>query len=78
MALGAQFDRELRKLFNRRVAWLPAAIAKTRPGPASLFAKKVVIRKIDHLPQSRGRSCSKKRGMPEFRAALSGDCSAVF
>jgi len=66
MAVAAEFDRELRKLFYRRISWLRAALGKGRPGPAPRFTKKRVAPVLEDLAYKARCILLKKRGREEF------------
>jgi len=67
MALVAEFDRGLRRLFNRRIAWLRTAIGKKRPGRAPAFTKGRVAPMLDSLESRARKILLKKRGKREFK-----------
>lgn len=70
MALTTQFDRDLRKLFYRRTAWLRAAIGKKSPGPVPAFAKNKVSPVLERLISIARKIQLKQRGRKEFQAAV--------
>jgi len=70
MALAAQFTRELKKLFNRRTAWLHSAIGKKRPGPAPAFTRKKVKPSLDSIARIARKIVLKKRARAEFKVSI--------
>lgn len=69
MALAARFDREVSKLFKRRIAWLGNAIGKKRPGPAPAFTKSKVKPILERLGATARQILLKERGKREFEAS---------
>ncbi len=70
MALASEFDRELHKLFKRRIAWLRHAIGKKRPGPAPAFSASKVKPLLEGLGTTARQLLLRQRGKREFEASF--------
>jgi hypothetical protein len=70
MALATQFDRDLKKLFNMRTAWLRIALGKESPGKPTAFARSQVMPQLGQLVLTARKILLKKRGRREFQNAV--------
>src|SRR5262249_44702007 len=70
MGLSAEFNRELRKLFYRRIAWLRVSIGRKHAGRAARFSKDRVRPVLKSLGDKARGILLKKRGRKEFSSSI--------
>jgi len=67
LALVTRFERKLKKLFDRRTAWVRKAIGVHRPGRPWEFKRKTVTPKLEELGEIAGDIIIGRRAKKEFR-----------
>jgi hypothetical protein len=72
MALATKFERDLKRLFDRRTSWLRMAIGKKRPGRPHNFNRRTVEPKLDALVELATTILVRRRALQEFRQVVDG------
>lgn len=72
MAFAAQFDGELKGLFDRRVDWVRRAVGNVGPGPRPQFSRRKIQPSINRLEALARAILIRSRGRREFNRSVEG------